>query len=203
MVRTVGLLMAVMAAMFVAAITAAGSVGEPALSHATPDPVPRGEGALTPTPMAVCASDGNEGRGCEDVFIQNPEDGTCVTNLGRPCREAQADAALWRWLASEDGSRARAGDTKLLEVIDDHFLVIGFRYGGLEVEYVGAELVSEAAGVAVVLNFLDHAETQSIDGEDVTLRLPVLQHGREIIELTEPLDGRQVTIRMHVVPSGN
>ena len=200
--RTVGLLIGVMAALSFGAITAAGSVGEPAPSHATPDPVPRGSGAVTPTTLAVCASGANEGRGCEDLFIQDPEDGTCVTNLGRPCREAQADAALRRWLTSDHGSRARAGDSRLLEVIDERFLVVGLCSGG-EDEYVGAEVVSEAAGVAVVLNFVDHAKAQSINGEDVTLRLAVLQCGRDVIELTEPLDGREVTIRMHVVPSGD
>ena len=201
MVRTVGLLIGVMAALSFGAITAAGSVGEPAPSRATPDPVPRGNGAVTPMTMAVCASGGDAGQGCEDVYMYNAEDGTCVTNLGRPCREAQADAALRRWLTSEDGSRARAGDSQLLEVIDDRFLVVGLCSGGLEVEYVGAEVVSEAAGVDVVLNFVDHAKAQSIDGEEVTVRTLALQCGRDVIELTDPLDGRQVTIRMNVAPS--
>lgn len=158
------------------------------------------EAAVTMVPestvLALCAGSGP----CEDVFLHST-DGSCVTNLGRPCEEAFADHALRRWVTDRASGAPRAGDTKLLEVIDGQTLVVGYAVGA-GLEFARADVVPDGVHVRVVLRFVDHAvPTVMPDGDEVVLRHPMLGFGRELVTLDAPLGIRPVHISIDVEPA--
>lgn len=98
--------------------------------------------------MAVCAPSATP---CEDLFLHNAEHGSCVTNLGRPRVDAVADAALRRWTIESRTAGPHAGDAALLEVIDDHTLIVGYATG--PAAPVATEVVQTDTAVTVTLVF--------------------------------------------------
>ena len=150
---------------------------------------------VTPVVAAVCAPSSTP---CEDVYVSDPETGECTTNLGRPCIEAIADAALHRRMSDPTREPLRAGDIEVLEVVDDLTLVVGFAAG--DVSLLETEVLEEPAQVTITVVVADRALGPPEDGNDATVALAVLKTGRVIVTLEEPLVGRELSLDLLVVP---
>lgn len=148
-------------------------------------------GQLVSTTSAICAAGTDV---CEDVFVTDMGDGTCTTNLGRPCIEARADMALRRW-ASGSGSGPNAGEVEVLEVIDERTVIVGYATGsGLHLVDVVADETPDRVSITLLL--VDTAS--SGDGGEHVMRTAEIRMGREIVHLDPPIDGRAVTASMRV-----
>lgn len=150
---------------------------------------------VTAVVAAVCAPSSTP---CEDVYVSDPETGECTTNLGRPCIEAIADAALHRRMSDSTREPLRAGDIEVLEVIDDHTLIVGFAAG--DASLVETEVLDEPTQVTIMVVVADRALGPPQDGNEGTIALGVLTTGRVIVTLEEPLAGRELTLELLAVP---
>lgn len=151
-------------------------------------------------PTSVPASDGRGAdpgpagctpgmAGCE-LLVPAPG---CPPEVGEPCIEEFADAALMRWIRDRNpmpGARA------VLEVVDGRLLVVGYAHGYGEPD-LAVDVVEREKHVSITLRFdFDHEPT--LGGDD--LQHPVIRFGRVLVELDAALGERPVDVWTSYTP---
>lgn len=135
---------------------------------------------------ADCASGA---AGC-DLSVLAPG---CEPEVGDPCVEEFADAALMRWLRDHD---PMPGERAVLEVVEGRLLVVGYAHGYGEPD-VDVEVVERANHVSITLRF-DFNHEPSLGGDD--LQPPVIGFGRVLVELDDRLGDRPVDVWTSYTP---
>lgn len=117
--------------------TGCGDASDGDLIGTAPSPVASAAetGELRELTAAVCEPSSEP---CEDTRMWDTN-GSCTTNLGRDCVEADADDALRRWVHDPRGGPDGAGDAELLAVLDEHTVVIGYAFGA-NLTFAGAQV---------------------------------------------------------------
>lgn len=143
---------------------------------------------------AVCAPSPEP---CEDVFLSEL-DGSCTTNLGRDCIEAKADQALRRWVADPQAGPEGGGDTHLLEILDEHTIVVGYAFGS-DRTFTGVQVEDGEDRITVVLMFAEASKTTD-DGQPVFFTAE-LRTDREIVTVPTAIGRRPIEISVQTTAS--
>lgn len=159
-----------------------------------PDPSATEGAGMHVWTAAVCAPSSEP---CDDTRVWDSE-GSCTTSLGRDCVEADADAALRRWLADPHEGPDGAGETELLAVLDEHTVVVGYTSGS-NLSFAGSRVQEAEDRVTVVVRF-DAAPTTTDDGQPA-LFTAELRTGREIARIPTPIRARPIEIDVEIRPS--